>query len=43
MLVDDDPDRLAEAVAHARFPDGAPQLYGDGMAAGRIVAALYAA
>jgi UDP-GlcNAc3NAcA epimerase len=42
VLVDDDPDRLVEAVRAARFPDGAPPLYGDGQAAGRIAAALYA-
>jgi UDP-GlcNAc3NAcA epimerase len=42
VLVDDDPDRLVEAVAAARFPEAAPPLYGDGRASGRIVAALYA-
>jgi UDP-N-acetylglucosamine 2-epimerase len=42
VLVDDDPDRLVAAVAAARFPEDAPPLYGDGHAAGRIVAALYA-
>jgi UDP-N-acetylglucosamine 2-epimerase len=42
VLVDDDPDRLVEAAAAARFPDDAPPLYGDGHASGRIVAALYA-
>lgn len=41
VLVDDDPDRLVAAVRGARFPEGAPQLYGDGQAAGRIAAALY--
>jgi len=41
VLVDDDPDRLAEAVAGARMPDARPRLYGDGHAAGRIAAALY--
>jgi UDP-GlcNAc3NAcA epimerase len=40
VLVDDDPERLVEAVRSARFPD-APPLYGDGQAAGRIAAALY--
>jgi hypothetical protein len=30
------------AVAGARFPAEAPALYGDGHAAGRIAAALYA-
>jgi UDP-GlcNAc3NAcA epimerase len=42
VLVDDDPDRLAEAVAAARMPEERPQLYGDGHAAERITAALYA-
>jgi UDP-GlcNAc3NAcA epimerase len=42
VLVDDDPDALVAAVARARFPAGAPTLYGDGHAAGRIAAALYA-
>jgi UDP-GlcNAc3NAcA epimerase len=37
-----EPDGLAEALARAHFPDGAPTLYGDGHAAGRIAAALYA-
>ena len=41
VLVDDDPDRLVDAVRAARFPDIAEQLYGDGHAAGRIAAALY--
>jgi UDP-N-acetylglucosamine 2-epimerase len=41
VLVDDDPDRLVEAVRTARFPENAPPLYGDGKAAGRIAAALY--
>jgi UDP-GlcNAc3NAcA epimerase len=41
VLVDDDPDRLVEAVASARMPDDRPPLYGDGRAAGRIAAALY--
>ncbi len=40
-LVDDDPDALVAAVAAARpLPAGRPQLYGDGHAAERIVAAL---
>jgi UDP-N-acetylglucosamine 2-epimerase len=43
VLVDDDPQRLAEAVETARFPEDAPPLYGDGKAAGRIAAALYPA
>ena len=42
-LVDpDDPSGLAQAVAGARFPSGAPTLYGDGHAAERVAAALYA-
>jgi UDP-GlcNAc3NAcA epimerase len=40
VLVDDDPDRLAAAVAHARMPEQRPQLYGDGAAADRIAALL---
>jgi UDP-N-acetylglucosamine 2-epimerase len=39
-LVDDDPDRLVEAVARARIPGTRPMLYGDGRAAGRVAAAL---
>jgi UDP-GlcNAc3NAcA epimerase len=42
VLVDDDPDRLVEAVARAAIPGDRPQLYGDGHAAERIAAALYA-
>jgi UDP-GlcNAc3NAcA epimerase len=42
VLVDDDPDAIVAAVAGARFPDGAPELYGDGHASGRVAAALYA-
>jgi len=42
VLVDDDPDAIVRAVAAARFPDGAPPLYGDGHAAGRVAEALYA-
>jgi UDP-GlcNAc3NAcA epimerase len=41
VLVDDDPEALERAVANASFPAGAPQLYGDGHAAGHVVAALY--
>ena len=41
VLVDDDPDRLVEAVAEARMPREPPQLYGDGRAAARIADALY--
>jgi UDP-GlcNAc3NAcA epimerase len=39
-LVDDDPDRIVAAVADARFPDDAPQLYGDGRAAERLAGVL---
>ena len=42
VLVDDDPDAIARALAAASFPEGAPPLYGDGRAADRIAAALYA-
>jgi UDP-N-acetylglucosamine 2-epimerase len=41
VLVDDDPDRLVQAVAEARMPEKRPQLYGDGHAAARIAQALY--
>jgi UDP-N-acetylglucosamine 2-epimerase len=40
VLVDDDPDRLAAAVAHARMPEDRPQLYGDGASADRVAALL---
>ena len=40
-LVDDDPDSIAEAVAHARMPEEPPSLYGDGHAAERIAALLH--
>ena len=36
-----EPEGLGDALSAARFPAGAPQLYGDGQAAGRIAAALY--
>ena len=36
-----EPEELASALAEARFPAGAPALYGDGHAAERITAALY--
>jgi UDP-N-acetylglucosamine 2-epimerase len=39
-LVDDDPDRLVQAVAQAHMPENPPQLYGDGHAAARIAEAL---
>ena len=42
VLVDDDPPAIVRAVAEARFPAEAPQLYGDGHASERIAAALYA-
>jgi UDP-N-acetylglucosamine 2-epimerase (non-hydrolysing)/UDP-GlcNAc3NAcA epimerase len=42
VLADDDPEAIVEAVAAARFPDSAPQLYGDGHASEQIAAALYA-
>jgi UDP-GlcNAc3NAcA epimerase len=42
VLVDDDPERLADAVASARMPDERPQLYGDGSAYARVAAALTA-
>jgi UDP-GlcNAc3NAcA epimerase len=37
-----EPEGLAAALAAARFPEDAPPLYGDGHAAGRVAAALYA-
>ena len=40
VLVDDDPDRIAAAVAAARMPGERPELYGDGRAAERVVEAL---
>jgi UDP-N-acetylglucosamine 2-epimerase len=40
VLVDDDPERLAAAVASARMPAERPVLYGDGRASPRIAAAL---
>ncbi|MGH3103125.1 MAG: non-hydrolyzing UDP-N-acetylglucosamine 2-epimerase [Gaiellaceae bacterium] len=40
VLVDDDPDRLAAAVARASMPAGRPPLYGDGKASVRIAEAL---
>jgi UDP-N-acetylglucosamine 2-epimerase len=41
VLVDDDPGAIAAAAAAARFPEHAPQLYGDGYAGRRIAEALY--
>ncbi|HKD94878.1 MAG TPA: UDP-N-acetylglucosamine 2-epimerase (non-hydrolyzing) [Gaiellaceae bacterium] len=40
VLVDDDPERLATAVAAARMPEELPPLYGDGHAAERVAASL---
>ena len=40
VLVDDDPEKLAAAVAAARMPEERPQLYGDGHAAERVAASL---
>jgi UDP-N-acetylglucosamine 2-epimerase len=42
VLVDDDPEAIVRAAREARFPAGAPQLYGDGHASERVAAALYA-
>jgi UDP-N-acetylglucosamine 2-epimerase len=42
VLVDDDPERLAAAVASARMPDERPLLYGDGDASTKVAAALRA-
>jgi UDP-N-acetylglucosamine 2-epimerase len=36
------PETLADALERARYPADAPELYGDGHAAGRVAAALYA-
>jgi UDP-GlcNAc3NAcA epimerase len=40
ILVDDDPDAIAAAVASAHIPDERPQLYGDGHASERIAEVL---
>jgi UDP-N-acetylglucosamine 2-epimerase len=40
VLVDDDPEQLAAAVATARMPEERPPLYGDGHAAERVAASL---
>jgi len=40
VLVDDDPDRLVEAVRNARVPPDLPALYGDGHASERVAEAL---
>jgi UDP-GlcNAc3NAcA epimerase len=42
VLVDDDPDRIAAAIAAARLPDERPSLYGDGRASERIAGVLRA-
>jgi UDP-N-acetylglucosamine 2-epimerase len=42
VLVDDDPEAIGRAAASAVFPAAAPRLYGDGHAADRVAAALYA-
>jgi UDP-GlcNAc3NAcA epimerase len=42
VLVDDDPPRIASAIAAARMPVERPDLYGDGHASERIAAALLA-
>jgi UDP-N-acetylglucosamine 2-epimerase len=42
VLVDDDPQQLAAAVASARMPVERPPLYGDGHAAERVAASLAA-
>jgi UDP-GlcNAc3NAcA epimerase len=39
-LVDDDPDRIAAALADARMPAQRPMLYGDGHASRRVAAVL---
>jgi UDP-N-acetylglucosamine 2-epimerase len=41
VLVDDDPDRMVEAVRTAEMPATRLELYGDGHASERIAAALY--
>ena len=40
MLVDDDPDRIAAAIATRAMPAERPALYGDGHASERIAAVL---
>jgi UDP-GlcNAc3NAcA epimerase len=40
VLVDDDPERLAEAVRTAAMPTQRPPLYGDGHASARVAQAL---
>ena len=40
VLVDDDPDNIASAIAHAEMPADRPTLYGDGHASERIATVL---
>jgi len=40
VLVDNDPNAIAAAIASARMPDERPQLYGDGHASERIAEVL---
>jgi UDP-GlcNAc3NAcA epimerase len=40
VLVDDDPERIAEAIGTAELPADRPPLYGDGHASERIAAVL---
>ena len=40
VLVNDDPERLVQAVRAARLPDDLPELYGDGHASERVAEAL---
>ena len=40
VLVDDDPEAIAEAAANAEMPPNRPELYGDGHAADRIAERL---
>ena len=42
VLVDDDPDAIVAAVAHATMPEERPPLYGDGRASERVAAVLAA-
>jgi UDP-N-acetylglucosamine 2-epimerase len=40
VLVDDDPESIAAAIAHAEMPAERPLLYGDGHASERIATVL---
>ena len=40
VLVDDDPERIASAIANAEIPSERPVLYGDGHASERIATVL---